>query len=67
MPTWATSASDRSGSPGSSIVMPALILNYFGQGALLLSNPEAVRNPFLQDGPGLGAAAAGGASPRWPR
>ena len=29
-----------------SIVMPALTLNYFGQGALLLTNPEAVRNPF---------------------
>ena len=29
------------------IVMPALTLNYFGQGALLLSNPEAVKNPFF--------------------
>ncbi len=29
-----------------SIVMPCLVLNYFGQGALLLSNPEAVKNPF---------------------
>ena len=28
------------------IVMPALTLNYFGQGALLLSNPAAVKNPF---------------------
>ncbi len=28
------------------IVMPALTLNYFGQGALLLRNPEAVKNPF---------------------
>ncbi|MDH5206971.1 MAG: KUP/HAK/KT family potassium transporter, partial [Hylemonella sp.] len=28
------------------VVMPALTLNYFGQGALLLSNPEAVTNPF---------------------
>jgi KUP system potassium uptake protein len=28
------------------IVMPALTLNYFGQGALLLENPEAVKNPF---------------------
>ena len=27
-------------------VLPALVLNYFGQGALLLANPEAVRNPF---------------------
>ena len=28
------------------IVMPALTLNYFGQGALLLKTPEAVKNPF---------------------
>jgi KUP system potassium uptake protein len=27
-------------------VMPALVINYFGQGALLLSQPEAVINPF---------------------
>ena len=27
-------------------VLPALVLNYFGQGALLLSNPTAVQNPF---------------------
>ena len=30
-----------------SVVMPALTLNYFGQGALLLKNPEAVKNPFF--------------------
>jgi len=29
-----------------SVVMPALTLNYFGQGALLLEHPEAVKNPF---------------------
>jgi KUP system potassium uptake protein len=28
------------------IVLPALVLNYFGQGALLLNNPAAARNPF---------------------
>ena len=28
------------------LVWPALLLNYFGQGALLLANPEAVKNPF---------------------
>jgi KUP system potassium uptake protein len=28
------------------IVWPALVLNYFGQGALLLSNPQAIVNPF---------------------
>ena len=27
-------------------VFPALLLNYFGQGALLLEHPEAVKNPF---------------------
>jgi len=29
------------------VVMPSLTLNYFGQGALLLQNPEAVKNPFF--------------------
>src|SRR5574343_254901 len=29
-----------------SIVMPSLTLNYFGQGALRLAEPEAVKNPF---------------------
>ncbi|MBE0473492.1 potassium transporter Kup [Rhodoferax sp.] len=33
------------------IVMPSLTLNYFGQGALLLSNPEAVKNPFFMMAP----------------
>jgi len=28
------------------LVLPALVLNYFGQGALLLHNPAAVQNPF---------------------
>jgi KUP system potassium uptake protein len=28
------------------IVLPALVLNYFGQGALLLGIPEAVHHPF---------------------
>lgn len=28
------------------IVMPSLLLNYFGQGAHLLSHPDAVTNPF---------------------
>ena len=34
-----------------SIVMPALTLNYFGQGALLLQRPEAVKNPFYMMAP----------------
>ena len=28
------------------IVLPCLLLNYLGQGALLLSNPDAIANPF---------------------
>jgi KUP system potassium uptake protein len=27
-------------------VLPSLLLNYFGQGALLISNPKAIDNPF---------------------
>ena len=34
-----------------SVVMPALTLNYFGQGALLLKNPAAVKNPFFMMAP----------------
>jgi KUP system potassium uptake protein len=49
-----------------SVVMPALTLNYFGQGALLLANPAAVKNPFFMMAPawltlplvGLATAAA---------
>ncbi|VVD75360.1 potassium transporter Kup [Pandoraea communis] len=29
------------------LVFPALVLNYFGQGALLLTNPKAIENPFF--------------------
>jgi KUP system potassium uptake protein len=29
-----------------SLVLPALVLNYFGQGALILNNPGVARNPF---------------------
>lgn len=34
------------------IVLPALVLNYFGQGALLLENPSAIANPFYLMAPG---------------
>ncbi len=30
------------------LVLPCLLLNYFGQGALVLSNPEARANPFFE-------------------
>jgi KUP system potassium uptake protein len=33
------------------VVMPSLTLNYFGQGALLLSDPSAVSNPFFNMAP----------------
>jgi KUP system potassium uptake protein len=33
------------------MVMPALLLNYFGQGALLLANPTASANPFYAMAP----------------
>ena len=28
------------------LVMPALVINYFGQGAMLLAEPDAIANPF---------------------
>jgi KUP system potassium uptake protein len=34
------------------LVMPALLLNYFGQGALLLTSPETAVNPFYKLAPG---------------
>ncbi len=47
-------------------VMPALVLNYFGQGALVLAQPQAIENPFFLAAPqwaqlplvGLATAAA---------
>jgi len=33
------------------VVMPALVLNYFGQGAMLLQHPENVGNPFYEMAP----------------
>jgi len=34
------------------LVLPALLLNYFGQGALIVGNPAAVENPFFLMAPG---------------
>jgi len=33
------------------IALPALLLNYFGQGALILAHPEALQNPFYHLAP----------------
>ncbi|MCK6529366.1 potassium transporter Kup [Myxococcota bacterium] len=33
------------------LVLPALLLNYFGQGALLIASPGAVENPFFRMAP----------------
>ena len=48
------------------LVWPALVLNYFGQGAMLLDHPENINNPFYEMAPhwalfpliGLATAAA---------
>jgi KUP system potassium uptake protein len=34
------------------VVLPSLLLNYLGQGALLLQNPQAIENPFFLMMPG---------------
>ncbi|MEH2481961.1 KUP system potassium uptake protein [Nitrobacteraceae bacterium AZCC 2146] len=34
------------------LVLPALVLNYFGQGALILTNPSAIDSPFYKLAPG---------------
>jgi KUP system potassium uptake protein len=33
------------------VVMPALVTNYFGQGAMLIENPAAISNPFYMMAP----------------
>jgi KUP system potassium uptake protein len=37
------------------LVMPALVINYFGQGAMLLEHPEFVSNPFYRMAPAWAA------------
>jgi KUP system potassium uptake protein len=34
------------------VVMPALVVNYFGQGAMLLQHPDKASNPFYEMAPG---------------
>ncbi|KPU94288.1 potassium transport protein Kup [Variovorax paradoxus] len=36
------------------IALPGLVLNYFGQGALVLANPQAIDNPFFRLFPAWG-------------
>ena len=36
------------------VALPALLLNYFGQGALLLRRPETIENPFFRMAPSWG-------------
>jgi len=35
------------------LVMPALLINYFGQGALVLSNPATIESPFYRLAPDI--------------
>ncbi len=37
-----------------SLVLPALVLCYFGQGALLMADPSAIKNPFFLMAPSWG-------------
>jgi KUP system potassium uptake protein len=48
------------------LVLPALLLNYFGQGALLLRDPEAIANPFYLLAP-AGCSIRWSCWPRWRR
>ena len=41
------------------VAAPGLVLNYFGQGALLLVDPAAIREPVLPGLPGVGALSDG--------
>jgi KUP system potassium uptake protein len=33
------------------IVLPSVVVNYLGQGALIMSHPEHISNPFFNSGP----------------
>ncbi len=48
------------------VVMPALVLNYLGQGALLLRQPEAIANPFFCSPP-IGVPGRWWRWRHWPR
>ena len=46
------------------LVFPALVLNYFGQGALLIADPKAIENPFYLLAPAWALYPHGGARHR---
>jgi len=46
-PTWGTSARGPFRIAWLGLVMPALVLNYFGQGARMLSDPATMDSPFF--------------------
>ena len=46
------------------LVLPALVINYFGQGAMVLANPGTIENPFYRMWPEPTAAADGGLGDR---
>jgi len=50
------SAAAHCAGPGSCSCFPPLLVNYFGQGALLLGNPDALENPFLFAEPRMGVS-----------
>ena len=47
MPTWGTSARPIQ-LAWTGLVLPALAINYMGQGALLMRDPAALENPFYR-------------------
>ena len=49
------------------IVLPSLALNYLGQGALVLGDPERDREPVLPDVSAMGAVRRWSCSPPPPR
>jgi KUP system potassium uptake protein len=63
-PTWATSAAQPIRLAWLGLVLPSLLANYYGQGALLLADPTALENPFFRLAPVLDALSAGRARDR---
>ena len=47
------------------LVFPALVINYFGQGALLISRPDVIENPFYELAPSWGVSPWS-SWPHWP-